>query len=289
MAKIDQSLLKDIMKRSGLSQSAAYARIKQVADTEYLSRDLAAIKVAAEVGVTINNHATPEQLAQLRQAGTPVAPPIVASGTVVPPVRKAAGATGRKGKSKASKVNGEVFVVHGRDSAARDAMFTFLRALGLQPIEWNSAIAKSKKAAPNIGEVVAAGFAAAKAIVVLLTPDDLVKLRPELLSPSDEAYERVETGQARPNVIFEAGRAFATHPGSTVLVQLGPVKKFSDVAGLHVVHMNNEFAKRQELATKLKNAGCPVSTDGPDWVNAGDFTDPFARTPKRRGKKAKRK
>ena len=73
------------------------------------------------------------------------------------------------------------------------------------------------------------------------------------------------------------------------MFQLGPVKKSSDVAGLHVVHMNNEFAKRQELATKLKNAGCPVSTDGPDGGDAGDFTDPLSRTPDRRDKKAKRK
>lgn len=33
-----------------------------------------------------------------------------------------------------------VFFVHGRNKQARDSMFTLLRALGLQPIEWNEAV-----------------------------------------------------------------------------------------------------------------------------------------------------
>jgi hypothetical protein len=33
-----------------------------------------------------------------------------------------------------------VFVVHGRNSALRDSMFAFLRAIGLQPLEWSQAV-----------------------------------------------------------------------------------------------------------------------------------------------------
>jgi hypothetical protein len=73
--------------------------------------------------------------------------------------------------------------------------------------------------------------------------------------------------------------AFVTHPDQTVLVQLGTLREFSDVAERHGVHMTNAYEKRQELATKLKNAGCDVDTTGSDWVDAGDFTDPLARTP----------
>ncbi|WP_290471296.1 hypothetical protein [Leifsonia sp. 71-9] len=39
----------------------------------------------------------------------------------------------------------KVFVVHGRNAAARDSMFTFLRSLGLKPIEWDQAIALTGK------------------------------------------------------------------------------------------------------------------------------------------------
>ena len=69
------------------------------------------------------------------------------------------------------------------------------------------------------------------------------------------------------------------------MVQLGNVREFSDVAGRHVVHMSNDYSKRQELVIKLKNAGCDVDTTGTDWVDAGDFVDPQSRTPTTASKK----
>jgi len=70
-----------------------------------------------------------------------------------------------------------------------------------------------------------------------------------------------------------------------VMVQLGKVRPFSDIAGRHVVEMTDDASKRQELATKLANAGCDVDRSGTDWLKAGDFTDPEARTPAKRSKK----
>ncbi|MFO0837220.1 MAG: nucleotide-binding protein [Phycisphaerae bacterium] len=287
MAKINPKLLTAIMEKTGLSRAQAYARIQQAASAEYLPRHLAAIKVGAETGITINRFATSEELSQLRQAGSPVAPP---NGTAATPsaasgVRASPSAKGTKKTQK--KTANQAFVVHGRDGDARDAMFAFLRSLGIKPIEWNSAIAMSKKAAPYIGQVLDAGFGNARAIVVLLTPDDLARLRPELLSDSDAPFERRETGQARPNVLFEAGRAFSSHPDRTVMVQLGKVRPFSDIAGRHVVQMTDDAGKRQELATKLENAGCDVDRSGTDWLKAGDFSDPETRKPKTRRKKRK--
>jgi predicted nucleotide-binding protein len=285
MAKINQRLLDAIVRATHLSKRQVYAQIKHVADAEYLPRHLAAIKVAAESGVTINKYASAEDLSQLRQVGSPVTPPNQVAGAapnVAPRARRGAGV----GKRPVSKPPNQAFVVHGRDLIARDSVFAFLRAIGVKPIEWNSALAMSRKAAPFIGEILDAAFAKARAIVVLLTPDDLAQLRPDLLSPNDKPYERTLTGQARPNVLFEAGMAFVTHPDQTVMVQIGTVREFSDVAGRHVVHMNSSFEKRQELATKLKNAGCDVDTSGSDWVKAGDFTDPLARSPKIPGRRA---
>lgn len=279
MAKINQNLLAAITKATHLSKGQVYARIKQIADADYLPRHLAAIKFAAESGVTINKYASASDLSELRQAGSPVAPP---NGRVevVPaaPLRAARPVA----KKRVTKTPNQVFVVHGRDHAAKAALFAFLRAIGVKPIEWNSALAMSNKPSPYIGEILDAAFMKARAVVVLLTPDDLAFLRTELQGASDKPYERTPTGQARPNVIFEAGMAFATHVDKTVLVQLGQVREFSDIAGRHVVHMANAFEKRQELATKLSNSGCDVDTSGSDWVNVGDFTDPLARPPAKR-------
>jgi hypothetical protein len=72
-----------------------------------------------------------------------------------------------------------IFVVHGRNMAARDAMFTFLRALHLEPIEWNEAIRATGRPSPFIGEVLNAAFSRAQTVLVLMTPDDEARLREE--------------------------------------------------------------------------------------------------------------
>jgi hypothetical protein len=153
-------------------------------------------------------------------------------------------------------------------------MFTFLRAVGLKPLEWTQALRMTKQGSPYVGTVLDTAFREAAAIVVLFTPDDEARLRAEFVSSRDPDYERNLTGQARPNVLFEAGMAFGKDPNSTVLVEVGYVRPFSDVAGRHVVHMSNQPTSRQELVTKLANAGCNVDTSGTDWLSAGDFDLP---------------
>ena len=162
-------------------------------------------------------------------------------------------------------------VVHGRNSEARDALFTFLRAIGLQPIEFTQGIKKTKRGAPYVGQVLDTMFAQAAAVVVLLTADDEAQLKKEFRKPTDPAYERRLTGQARPNVLFEAGRAFGTHPDETILVQVGPHRPFTDISGVHIVHLGNDASSRQDLANRLEQAGCATNTDGTDWFTAGEF------------------
>src|SRR3712207_876815 len=118
-----------------------------------------------------------------------------------------------------------VFVVHGRNEALRRSMFDFLRSINLQPIEWSAALALTGSASPYIGDVLEAAFARAAAVVVLLTPDEVAYLR-EDLSYHGEADARPQL-QARPNVLFEAGMAFATSADKTVLVEVGELRSFS--------------------------------------------------------------
>jgi len=106
---------------------------------------------------------------------------------------------------------------------------------------------------------------------VLLSPDDEAKLKAEFLKTNDPAYEKRLTGQARANVLFEAGMAMGRNPDSTVLVQVGDIRPFSDIGGRHVVHLSNAPTARSEFATKLANAGCNVDTSGTDWLSEGDF------------------
>jgi hypothetical protein len=127
------------------------------------------------------------------------------------------------------------------------------------------------KASPFIGEILDTTFSKAQAVVVLLTPDDVTQLKEELRSPHDPPYEAQLTGQARPNVLFEAGMAMGRCPERTVIVELGTVRPFSDIAGRHTVRLSNSSTARQELAQRLETAGCPIDLTGRDWHTEGDF------------------
>ena len=171
-----------------------------------------------------------------------------------------------------------VFVVHGRNQKARDALFTYLRVIGLHPLEWNEAVQATGKPNPYIGEILDTAFSQAGAVVVLMTPDDEARLREQFRSPNDPPHETELTGQARPNVLFEAGMAMGRNPYRTILIELGSLRPFTDVAGLHLIRMDNSSQRRQELAQRLESVGCPVNLDGIDWHTAGDFGAALSET-----------
>lgn len=165
-----------------------------------------------------------------------------------------------------------VFVIHGRNAKANEELFAFLRALDLNPIEWSEARSLTRKGSPYTSEILDAAFAAAQAIVVLQTPDDVAYLHESLTYPGDT--ETQAQMQPRANVLFEAGMALGRDEARTIIVELGKVKVFSDIHGRHVVRLDNDIKNRQELANRLRDAGCAVKTTGTSWHTAGDLTPP---------------
>jgi predicted nucleotide-binding protein len=273
MASIDQRLLDALERKLGISRRQVYQRIQNKASETFLDRDLAAIALAADSGINISRYATREQLATIRQANSGTAPvPLTVNVPSAAPRARPARATKSPRTSTKERRGNTVFVVHGRNEALRQALFSFLRSVGLHPIEWSEAIELTRKGSPHVSEILDAAFRKAVAIVVLLTPDDDAKLNKRFWGKHEPDYEKKLTGQARPNVLFEAGMAFGKNADATVLVQVGEVRQFSDVAGRHVVRMSNDTKKRQELITKLANAGCNVDTSGTDWHTEGKFS-----------------
>ncbi|MBZ5588198.1 MAG: nucleotide-binding protein [Acidobacteriia bacterium] len=276
MARINQKLLERLETKLGLGRRRVYELIEAKVRESHLPRHLAAIAVASQRGINISKFASAEDLAEIRSTARGAAPPPVVVPAASSPASPRSGSPRKRASNRPTQTNqrrrgSSVFVVHGRDDPARRELFTFLRALGLQPIEWNQAIKMTGQGSPYVGTILDTAFREAAAVVVLLTPDDEARLRKDFLKTRDPVHERQLTGQARANVLFEAGMAFGRNPASTVLVQLGEVRPFSDVAGRHVVHLGNDAGSRQELATKLANAGCNVDTSGTDWLSAGDF------------------
>jgi predicted nucleotide-binding protein len=273
MARINQSLLERLESKLKVGRKQVYALIQRKGLQTHLPSDLAAIALAAEKGVGITRYASAAELAQIRQASSgstattaPSAPP-----TAIRSPRRNAGE--RRALQRVQRRGKSVFVVHGRDEDLRRSLFAFLRAIGLNPIEWRKAIQMTGRPSPYVGEILDAAFSKAVAVVVLFSPDDEAKLRSEFLKPSDDQHERSLTGQPRPNVLFEAGMAFGSKPDKTVLVQVGHMRPFSDIAGRHVVHLSDSPESRQELATKLESAGCIVDLSGSDWLREGRFAN----------------
>lgn len=155
-----------------------------------------------------------------------------------------------------------VFVVHGRDDKAKDAMWAFLESLGLHPLDWNEMVRRTGKGTPHTLRVVEVGFTMAKAFVVLMTPDDEARLHADLREPHDPDDERNMTCQPRPNVMFEAGRAFGTAPDSTIIVHIGKMRRVSDLDGLNVVRIGQTKAPLMALADRLEACGCPIDRLG---------------------------
>jgi predicted nucleotide-binding protein len=269
MPRINPDLIKALQKRLGVGQARVYELIKQISGTNRVERHLGALLLASDAGLSFQKYATAQDLRDLRGQSdhAHVAMPI-ASVTAERPTSRKASRTKNPPKVK----DNSVFVVHGRDEELRKDFFAFLRALGLKPMEWDDALAAAKGANPDIGSIIDTCMNKVQAVVVLFSPDDEAKLKDEFLARGEKTTEGKLMGQPRANVLFEAGLALGRHAEKTLLVQVGKVRGFSDIAGRHLARLTNDTAKRNDVANRLEKIGCVISRRGRDWMDEGDFT-----------------
>src|SRR3712207_5387158 len=59
----------------------------------------------------------------------------------------------------------------------------------------------------------------------------------------------------------------------TILLDFGSTDMLSDLHGVHALRVRPGAGAemRKQLADRLRTAGCPVSTEGSDWLSAGNF------------------
>jgi predicted nucleotide-binding protein len=224
---------------------------------------LAALSLAAKIGISPGKYASAQELGEVRNVARVFVPPSTA------PTRS----NKKKSKSKAAKLAKEdtVWVVHGRNLKARSALVGVLKALGMKVLDFQAAIRKTKQGAPYVGAILTTAFNVANFVVVLLTPDDAVKLQKPFRTMKDPDYETRLMGQPRPNVLFEAGQAFGLRPDKTILVQVGEMKPLpSDVLGRHVCLLTNDSKSREDLVEKLRGIGAPADTSSPSYLKFYD-------------------
>lgn len=137
-----------------------------------------------------------------------------------------------------------VFVVHGHDEGAREAIARFLEKLGFEPIILHEQANRGRTVIEKIEGHRDVGFA-----VVILTPDDQGCVKGGELEP-----------RARQNVLLELGY-FLGHLGRDRVCALkrGQVEIPSDFAGVVWTPMNDEGWK-QALSRELQDAGYDI-----DW------------------------
>jgi len=155
-------------------------------------------------------------------------------------------------------VPAKVFLVHGRDDAAKHSVARFLeRRAGLdviilseRPNRGRSLLTKFREEADG------AAFA-----VVLMTGDDLAELRPGLVP---QGQQPVAPGpRARQNVIFEMGFFIGQLGVDRVCALVPPgVEHPSDYDGVVYVPFDDQEGWQRKLVTELHAADVPVS---PNW------------------------
>lgn len=181
--------------------------------------------------------------------------------------------------SPATVSDRDVFVIHGQDEAARQAVFALLHSLNLRPLEWEALVGRTGKAAPYLGEVITLAAATTRAALVILTPDDVVRLHPRLLNEERDPHEARLSCQARPNVFIELGLALMAYPSRTVIVEIGQMRRPSDIGGLNVIRFDRSTTSLRKIANRLRFAGCAVDDSGTDWLDPDRFArlDAFTR------------
>lgn len=154
-----------------------------------------------------------------------------------------------------------VFIVHGRNIPLKDELVRFLTHIDVRPISWTEAAQATHKTMPFTLEIVRAGMRAARAVIVIFSPDDEARLRPQFHKEHDGAQERTLTGQARQNVLLEAGMAMALSPDRTIFVRVGRPREVSDIQGINWIDLDDGWDSRTRLLHELQAAGVQAASN----------------------------
>jgi predicted nucleotide-binding protein len=138
-----------------------------------------------------------------------------------------------------------IFIVHGHDEAAKQAVARFLEKLELNPIILHEKPDKGRTIIEKFEDYSDVGFA-----IILLTPDDVGHLKDK----PGEAKPR-----ARQNVIFELGYFIGKlGRGNVCALHKEGIELPSDIHGVLYVHMDHADGWHMKLAREIKHAGIEV-------------------------------
>ena len=146
---------------------------------------------------------------------------------------------------QSDSISRDIFIVHGSDHGARDAVARFLERLDLSPIILDEEASKGRTIYQKFFDHSTVVYA-----VVLFTPDDVG-------GPADESASM--RPRPRQNVVYELGffSAKLGHRNVCVLYSDG-VEIPSDLSGVIYIPLDNSGAWNLRLAKEMKGAGIEI-------------------------------
>ena len=139
----------------------------------------------------------------------------------------------------------KVFIVHGHDDAAKEAVARFVEKIGFEAIILHEQASSGKTIIEKIEEYTNVGFG-----IVLYTPCDL--------GASQEEKELLKP-RARQNVVFEHGYLMGKIGRENVCALVkGDIEKPTDISGVVYIPMNEGDSWKLAVAKEMKKSGYDV-------------------------------
>lgn len=148
-------------------------------------------------------------------------------------------------KPKAPMDKSKVFIVHGHDGEAKQAVARFIEKLGLEAIILHEQANAGKTIIEKIEEYTNVGFG-----IVLYTPCDL--------GASQEKKDELKP-RARQNVVFEHGYLMGKIGRENVCALLkGDIETPNDISGVVYIKMEGEKEWKYKVADEMKACGYDI-------------------------------
>ena len=147
--------------------------------------------------------------------------------------------------TKAPMDKSKVFIVHGHDNAAKEAVARFIEKIGLEAIILHEQASSGNTIIEKIEANSNVGFG-----IVLYTPCDL--------GASQEEKDQLNP-RARQNVIFEHGYLIGKIGRKNVCALVkGDIEKPNDISGVVYIKMEGEKEWKYKVADEMKACGYDI-------------------------------
>ena len=163
-----------------------------------------------------------------------------------------------------------VYIVEGKNGKETKRIEELLQnTFGLHCLTKQD-VAGSTGGSSFIGDILNVAFEKAQAVIVLLTPEENVRLRQKFWRTNEDVLETEFHPQPTQEQIFEAGYAFGKFPQRTILIRTGEIRPMSDIVGRFILSKEEVTPPAIQLRDNLLQAGCIIKDIPAEFTDQED-------------------